>query len=86
MPVPAVPSTPDELRREVAAVLGEPEDALGDGDDLLDAGLDSVRLMTLATRWSAAGVPVDVLALAEAPTLSAWWSHLAISASAGADA
>lgn len=36
-------------------------------EDLLEAGLDSVRLMKLASRWD-----VSIVDLAEEPTLAAW--------------
>lgn len=77
MPEHGAPRSIDELRDQVAAVLGEPSDALGDDDDLIDAGLDSVRLMTLVTRWEADGAEVALLALAEQPTLAAWCRMLA---------
>jgi len=61
--------TIDQLRTEVAEVLGEP---VADDDDLLDAGLDSIRLMALVERLRAAGHEVSFVELAEQPTVAAW--------------
>jgi len=71
----------DSLRADVAEVLGVSPDELADHDDLVDAGLDSVRLLALVNRWQGAGA--SFLALAETPTLSAW-SLLLRSGAAGA--
>jgi aryl carrier-like protein len=71
----AVPRTIEELRRTVAALVGEDPDALADDDDLvLDWALDSVRAMTFVGGLRKAGVEVTLLELTEAPTLTAWWA------------
>ena len=62
------------LRGELADLLDE-ADSIGPDDNLLDWGLDSVRLMTIAERWQAAGAPVSFIELAEAPTLAEWCSR-----------
>lgn len=56
--------TRDELRAYVAELLGHTP---GDDDDLLEGGLDSIRLMAVADR-----LQVDFTDLAERPTLRAW--------------
>ena len=61
--------TPQELRSTVTALLDEP---VGGDDDLLDAGLDSIRLMTVVERLNAGGHDVSFVDLAERPTLNAW--------------
>ncbi|GAA0813829.1 phosphopantetheine-binding protein [Spirilliplanes yamanashiensis] len=72
-----LPSSPEQLRDQIAAVLDEPADAIGLDDDLMDAGLDSIRLMTLIERWRAGGVQVGFVELAERPTVAGWWALLA---------
>ncbi|MER7502212.1 phosphopantetheine-binding protein [Nonomuraea pusilla] len=54
----------EELRARVAELLGE---LPGDDDDLIDHGMDSIRMMALAERFG-----VDFMDLAERPTLRAW--------------
>lgn len=64
--------TPDEIRAEVARLLDLPVSDIADDDDLLDLGMDSVRLMSLVQRWQERGVSVEFADLAERPELSAW--------------
>lgn len=67
----------ESLRREVAALLGQAPETLGNEDDLLDLGLDSIRLMSLVEQWRARGMEVEFVDLAERPTLTAWTRRLA---------
>ena len=69
--------TLEQLRADVAEQLGEPAAALGDRDNLLDRGLDSMALMTLVERWSENGVEVSFLDLTDEPTLAGWHELLA---------
>lgn len=65
--------TREQLRADVAASLGEDPAALPDDGDLVDHGLDSVRLMTLLEGWRRDhGVQADFADLAETPSLAAW--------------
>jgi len=72
-----LPSSAEELRAEIAAVLDEPTDGFGLDDDLFDVGLDSIRLMTLIERWRAGGVRLSFIELAEEPTVAGWWRLMA---------
>ncbi|MFD2405602.1 phosphopantetheine-binding protein [Azorhizophilus paspali] len=45
-------------------------------DNLLDFGLDSIRLMSLLEGWKRAGAQVSFVQVAEQPTLAHWWSLL----------
>lgn len=62
----------DRLRADVADVLGEEPEDIGAKEDLLDLGLDSVRMMALVRRWRADGARVSFLELAEHRTLAEW--------------
>ncbi|MEV6522219.1 phosphopantetheine-binding protein [Longispora sp. NPDC051575] len=66
--------TLDELRTQVSDVLGETP---GDDESLIDAGLDSIRLMSLMEVWRADGHHVTFLDLADQPTLAGWARLLA---------
>jgi len=59
----------DGLRAALTGLLDEP---FGDDDDLFDAGLDSIRLMTVVEHLRAGGHDVSFVDLAERPTVSAW--------------
>ncbi|QBI54651.1 phosphopantetheine-binding protein [Streptomonospora litoralis] len=64
--------TARRIRADVEQVLGEPAGALGEHDDLLDRGMDSIRLMSLVESWRKAGVETDFITLAEEPSVAAW--------------
>ncbi|MGC5014225.1 phosphopantetheine-binding protein [Streptosporangium sp. DT93] len=66
----------EHVRSDVAEILAEPADAIDDHDDLLDRGLDSIRVMSLVERWRARGVETTFVELAERPTLAQWWQLL----------
>ena len=62
------------MRRDLAAALRISAQDLGDHDDLLDHGLDSIRMIELVSLWRTLGPDLAVEELVEAePTLSAWW-------------
>ncbi|OBI37561.1 non-ribosomal peptide synthetase [Mycobacterium colombiense] len=62
----------DDIRAEVAELLGVDVDAVQPGSNLISQGLDSIRIMTLAGRWRRQGVDIDFATLAENPTVEAW--------------
>lgn len=66
--------TRDRMRADLLGILDDPPETLGDDDDLLDLGLDSLRVMALITRWREAGLPLAAEDVIEAePTLAGWW-------------
>ncbi|GAA3083982.1 phosphopantetheine-binding protein [Streptosporangium carneum] len=65
--------THERVRGDVADVLSEPPAEISDDENLLDRGLDSIRVMSLVERWRAAGVHTTFIELAEHPTVAAWW-------------
>jgi bifunctional isochorismate lyase / aryl carrier protein len=70
------PNTLDEVRAEVASVLGVPVEEIGADDNLLYHGIDSIRIMSLVERWRWAGREITFVALAEKPTPADWWAML----------
>jgi len=62
----------DDVREQVADALGEPTERIGVHDDLLELGLDSIRLMGLLERWRELGADTSFADLAETPTVAAW--------------
>ena len=47
-----------------------------DDENLIDYGLDSVRMMALAARWRKVHGDIDFVMLAKNPTIDAWWTLL----------
>ncbi|SED45647.1 Aryl carrier domain-containing protein [Gordonia malaquae] len=69
--------TRERIVDDLAEMLGVGPDELGDDVNVLDMGLDSVRLMSLVERWRADGsVDVDLVTLAEVPEVGAWVREL----------
>jgi aryl carrier-like protein len=75
--------TTDQIREDVAELLGEDAAEIEPEDNLVDWGLDSVRLMMLVERWREAGAPAVFADLAERPALAAWVRLLTGSGGAG---
>lgn len=76
-PEPQVtPLTREQLLGDVAALLHRPADELDVRSNLIEQGLDSVAVMTLASKWRRHGVVVELIDLAERPTIGDWWELL----------
>jgi len=61
------------MRADIAAVLHETPDAILDNDNLMDLGVDSLRVLNLSLQWSET-VPLEFSELAEHVTLAEWWN------------
>ena len=70
-----VPVSKAALRAVVQPLLDESDEPLDD-ENLIDYGLDSVRMMALAARWRKVHGDIDFVMLAKNPTLDAWWALL----------
>ncbi|MGY6026554.1 phosphopantetheine-binding protein [Streptomyces spinosirectus] len=65
--------TVQRMREDVADVLGEDPADIPVDENLVDYGLDSVRLMTLVERWRREhGADVSFTGLAERTAIEAW--------------
>ncbi|MEI2682434.1 isochorismatase [Erwinia aphidicola] len=71
-----VPQSKAQLRAVVLPLLDEDSQDLDDGENLIDYGLDSVRMMALAARWRQVHSDIDFVALAKVPSIDGWWSLL----------
>ncbi|MER7665838.1 MULTISPECIES: phosphopantetheine-binding protein [unclassified Streptomyces] len=68
-----MPLTVQQIRQDVADVLGEDPADIPDDEDLGDHGLDSVRLMSLVERWRREhAAEISFVDLAERPAIEAW--------------
>jgi len=62
-----------QVRDQVLALLDEPAE---DDENLIDAGLDSIRVMGLIETWREAGFDVDFADLAAQPTIAGFHTRL----------
>ncbi len=77
----AAPLTLERIRADVADVLGEDPVDVPVDENLLDLGMDSVRIMTLLERWRREhAVTADFADLAERPAVEAWAALLGATA------
>ncbi|GBG39884.1 non-ribosomal peptide synthetase [Mycobacterium montefiorense] len=73
------PAGSEDIRAEVAELLGVDVAAVQPADNLISQGLDSIRMMSLAGRWRRQGIDVDFATLSATPTIEAW-SELVVAA------
>ncbi|MFV0283272.1 MAG: phosphopantetheine-binding protein [Castellaniella sp.] len=67
----------ESMRADIARILHESPADIQDDDNLMDLGLDSMRLMKLASQWREAGASLEFADLAAHATLAHWWTIVA---------
>ena len=65
--------TLERMRADVARMLREDPENIGLDDNLMDWGLDSLRLLDLVMSWNAAGLNIDVMEIGAETSLNGWW-------------
>lgn len=70
-----VPTSKAALRALILPLLDESDEPYDD-ENLIDYGLDSVRMMALAARWRKVHGDIDFVMVAKNPTIDAWWALL----------
>ena len=69
------PFSYEEVRMQIKTMLSEPVE-FDDDDNLIELGLDSLKIMRIVNEWRRAGSMVTFAELIEAPRLRDWWSLL----------
>ncbi|MFC7448313.1 phosphopantetheine-binding protein [Rhodococcus daqingensis] len=78
--------TPDRVIADIADILEIGPAELSDDSNLLDFGMDSIRLISLVERWRALDARADIAALATVYLLSDWLAVIAGGSSESAPA
>lgn len=68
----------DDIRATVAAQLECPAADIDDDDDLIQLGLNSLRMMALAGGWRKRGADITFAQLAASPTVKSWHALLGV--------
>jgi len=66
--------TLERMRADVARMLREDPAEIGLDDNLMDWGLDSMRLLNLVLGWNEAGLQLDMSEIGAKTTLNGWWN------------
>ncbi|WP_159922762.1 MULTISPECIES: GNAT family N-acetyltransferase [Nocardia] len=66
-----------DLRAQIASLLEISADEIDRGGNLIEQGIDSVRMMRLVGRWRRLGYDIDLARLSADPTIDAWAALLA---------
>ena len=74
----------DEIKATIAAQLGCPAEDVADHDDLIQLGLNSIRMMAMAGGWRKRGAAITFAELAANPTVDSWHALLGGQPSAAA--
>lgn len=67
------PLTLEQMRIDIARLVNEAPEELDNDDNLLDWGLDSMRIFNVSVEWNKTGLELRFADLAETPTLNGWW-------------
>lgn len=69
------PLTYDEARSAILSMLPAPV-PFEDEDNLIEFGLDSIKVMRIVGKWRKAGARVTFAAMIESPCMKDWWALL----------
>jgi len=62
------------MRADVAEMLGEAPEDISTEENLMDLGLDSMRVLGLVLAWGNTGIALEFSHLAEHAPLGGWWT------------
>jgi aryl carrier-like protein len=65
--------TLEQMRADIARIIEADLDEVGDDENLMDLGLDSMRMLGLVVKWGQSGIKLEFSDLAEYLTLGEWW-------------
>ncbi|MCG8270973.1 phosphopantetheine-binding protein [Aquamicrobium sp. NLF2-7] len=65
--------TLERMRADIAGMIHEDPEEIGLEDNLMDLGIDSMRLLNLILKWQEDGLDLEFAELADRFTLAGWW-------------
>ncbi|HDM8238540.1 isochorismatase family protein [Vibrio campbellii] len=70
----------ESMRKDVADILDVDLDEVDVDENLIFLGLDSIRVMTLHSRWKALGLNVELAEMVALHTIKDWWEATQVTA------
>ncbi|WP_050904717.1 isochorismatase family protein [Vibrio campbellii] len=70
----------ESMRKDVADILDVDLDEVDVDENLIFLGLDSIRVMTLHSRWKALGFNVELAEMVALHTIKDWWEAMQVTA------
>ncbi|WP_045418416.1 isochorismatase family protein [Vibrio campbellii] len=70
----------ESMRKDVAGILDVDLDEVDVDENLIFLGLDSIRVMTLHSRWKALGFNVELAEMVALHTIKDWWEATQVTA------
>lgn len=67
------PLTLERMRADIARMVHEQPENIALDDNLMDLGLDSMRVLNLLLSWNETGIGLEFSEIAEHTTLGGWW-------------
>ena len=68
-----------QLKQKIKSMIPFHEQDIGDNDNLLEIGMDSISIMQLVNHWRSQKRDITFSSLVETPTLADWYRLLSLS-------
>lgn len=65
--------TIEQLRKLIEPYVSEPMNTISDNDYLIDAGIDSITIMSIVEELRQQGILVTFIQLADNPSIKGWY-------------
>lgn len=75
--------TRDQMMADIAEAVGIDTDEIAGDDNMIDVGVDSMRMMALTLKWEAIDPALNYGQLWEGSTFDDWWTGVASLRAAG---
>lgn len=70
----------ESMRQDVANILDVDLDEVDVDENLIFLGLDSIRIMTLHSRWKKIGIDIELAEMVGKNTIKDWWDSVQVAA------
>lgn len=68
--------TREQMKQDIAQAVGIGVDEIADDDNMVDVGVDSMRMMALVLKWEAIDPALNYDQLWEGRAIAEWWNDV----------